>query len=346
LAPDARFRAALISLVAGNEHSAALEFDSLARRYPSSTEALGAVYWAGRAWSTLGDTAAARSRWRTVLAPRPVSWYGLLAAERLGVDAPVPPVAADTFASYPALTAGLARAALLDTIGFTPEAKLEYDQLASDADESVERLLATAAAFRERRMASRSITLARRALARGAPDDQRINRLIYPITQQQALRAEAKANGLDPVLVAALIRQESSFEPTAVSPAGAVGLMQVMPDVGRQLARGAGFPVWDVNLLEQPDVNIQLGTRHLAELMRGYTEVGHALAAYNAGQSRVKRWRTKRGADDVEVFVERIPYVETRDYVRIIERNEALYRALYGADLSIPAPGDSSGAAR
>ncbi|HUR28014.1 MAG TPA: lytic transglycosylase domain-containing protein, partial [Planctomycetota bacterium] len=309
-----------------------------------SSEALGAVYWAGRAWSSLGDTAAARARWRTVLAPRPVSWYGLLAARRLSVDAPIPAVAPDSFVEYPVLNAALARAALLDTLGFAPEAKLEYDQMASDADESVERLLATAAAFRERRMASRSINLARRALARGAPDDQRVNRLLYPITQREALRAESKANGLDPVLVAALIRQESSFEPAAVSPAGALGLMQVMPNVGRLLAKGAGFPVWDVNLLEQPDVNIQLGTRHLAELMRGYSEVGHALAAYNAGQSRVTRWRAKGGADDIEVFVERIPYVETRDYVRIIERNQAMYRALYGEDLSAPGTGGDSGA--
>jgi soluble lytic murein transglycosylase len=103
-----------------------------------------------------------------------------------------------------------------------------------------------------------------------------------------------------------------------------------MPDVGRTVARSLGFPLWDPVLLYQADVNARLGTRHLADLFRQYDELPHILAAYNAGMSRVERWRTKAGVDDPEMFTERIPYVETRDYVRIILRNRDLYRALYG----------------
>lgn len=144
-----------------------------------------------------------------------------------------------------------------------------------------------------------------------------------------ALGAEAAANDLDPSLVAALIRQESRFNPRATSGAGARGLMQIMPRVGRTIATGLEYPTWDAALLYQPGVSLQLGTSHLADLLSGYTDNGRALAAYNAGASRVERWARKHGTDDDEIFVERIPYRETRDYVRIVERNRELYRSLY-----------------
>ena len=106
--------------------------------------------------------------------------------------------------------------------------------------------------------------------------------------------------------------------------------MQLMPDVGRALWRGEGGAAWTPDLLFVPDVNLALGMRHLAAGLRGYPDPAYALAAYNAGGSRVARWRRYAGADDPELFVERIPFVETRDYVRVVLRNRELYRALYG----------------
>jgi soluble lytic murein transglycosylase len=164
----------------------------------------------------------------------------------------------------------------------------------------------------------------------GAPADARTYRLIYPIVHEDALLAEAAEHGLDPNLMAALIRQESNFNPAATSPAGARGLAQVMPELGERLARELAYPVWDPILLYQPDVSIQLGAVHLRELFSRYDQRAHILAAYNAGISRVERWSKRVGVEDPEVFAERISFVETRDYVRIIQRNEALYRALYG----------------
>ena len=87
--------------------------------------------------------------------------------------------------------------------------------------------------------------------------------------------------------------------------------------------------MWDPVLLWQGEVSLQLGTMHLRELHDRYPEPVRVLAAYNAGASRVDRWATKVGADDPEVFAERIPFTETRDYVRIIQRSRELYRALY-----------------
>jgi soluble lytic murein transglycosylase len=209
--------------------------------------------------------------------------------------------------------------------------------LARSGDSSPERLLVLANALRSHGMASQAIQIARRALALGAPADARTYRLIYPVVHEDALFAEAAEHRLDPSLMAALIRQESNFNPSATSPAGARGLAQVMPELGERLARALDYPVWNPVLLYQPDVSIQLGAVHLRELFSQYQQRAHILAAYNAGISRVERWSKRIGVDDPEVFAERISFVETRDYVRIIQRNEEIYRALYGSDLA-PAP--------
>ncbi|HEY9479342.1 MAG TPA: transglycosylase SLT domain-containing protein [Gemmatimonadaceae bacterium] len=329
LAASAGFRAALIAFVSGAELTAAREMDALAKRHPDSPEALAALYWSGRAWSATGDTSTARSRWLQVERLSRLSYYSMLAARRLGRDAWAPPMAPDSFAVAPAADSALSRAARLERLGLTAEARFEYDYLTRHAGDSAEQILATAAAFRAHGFASRGISLAQRARERGATAQARVYRLLYPVSLDDALAAECRTHGLDPSLVAALIRQESRFNPRATSPVGARGLMQIMPPVGRTIATGMGYPAWDAALLYQPDVSLQLGTSHLAELLAGYADTGRALAAYNAGASRVTRWSKKLGTDDPEVFVERIPYRETRDYVRIVQRNRELYRSLY-----------------
>ncbi|MGH7536954.1 MAG: lytic transglycosylase domain-containing protein, partial [Gemmatimonadales bacterium] len=257
------------------------------------------------------------------------SYYASRSARWLGLEAWVPPAAADSFVPLPAADSAVARASLLQRLGLPAESGLEYDALMRRADSSSERLLALAHAFRLRGLASQSILLARRALAAGAAPDTRTYRLLYPVIHEAALVAEAAEQEVDPSFVAALIRQESMFNPSATSPAGARGLMQVMPDLGARLADLLGYPVWDPVLLYQPDVSLQLGSHHLRELLDRYREPVHILAAYNAGVSRVERWVGKVGVEDPEVFAERIPFVETRGYVRVIQRNQELYRALY-----------------
>ena len=334
-APTARFRAAMSVLLSGKPKLAAREFDQLAERYPGSDEALGAVYWAGRAWASAGDSALARVRWQTVTTRDPLSYYAALSANRLGNGAWSPPAAPDSFAADPVIAQVVDRAALLSRLGLRQEARWELDRLVKSPDTSPERLLVLANAFRSQGMASQAIQLARRALAQGAPADARTFRLIYPIVHIDALLAEATEQGLDPTFIAALIRQESNFNPGATSPAGARGLAQVMPELGERLARELNYPVWDPVLLYQPDVSIQLGAFHLRELLGRYDQRAHILAAYNAGSPRVERWSKRIGVDDPEVFAEQISFVETRDYVRIIQRNVEIYRALYGDEIGI-----------
>lgn len=328
-APAARFRAAMVELLTGDAGMAGREFDELARRYPRSDEALASVYWAGRAWSMAGDSDKAHARWRKATVGDPTSYYASLAAHRLGMAAWAPAAAVDTFMPVPDADSVVRRAALLARLGMTTEARREHESLARSSEASTERMLAVADAMRAQGLASQAIQLARKALAKGAPADARTYRLVYPVVHQDALLAEAAEQRLDPSFVAALIRQESMFNPAATSPAGARGLMQVMPDLGGKLAASLGYPVWDPVLLYQPDVSLQLGSYHLQELAVRYTEPSHILAAYNAGASRVERWTKRTGVDDPEVFAERIPFVETRGYVRVIQRNQELYRSLY-----------------
>jgi soluble lytic murein transglycosylase len=328
-AATAAFRAATIALLAGDAAGAAAEFDAVAARFPRSEEAGAATYWAGRAWHATGDTATARARWETLAAGDPGSYYTGLAFHRLALPDWAPPAAADSFVPIPGADSAMERAALLARLGLLPESRWEYDRLVRQSDTSAERLLALAHAFRRDGLAAQAIQLARRALALGAPSDARTYRLLYPVVLEDALLAEAREHGLDAGFVAALIRQESMFNPTATSPVGARGLMQVMPDLGGRLAQSLAYPVWDPVLLYQPDVSLQLGAFHLQELTGRYAQTVHVLAAYNAGVSRVERWSQRVGVDDPEVFTERIPFAETRGYVRAIQRNQDIYRSLY-----------------
>jgi soluble lytic murein transglycosylase len=253
-----------------------------------------------------------------------------VSAQRLAQPGWSPSAAARTPQLDSTLLAALKRAKLLEELGLGAEAEREYDWVTTEAQRSTEATVAAAHAFQERGMTSRAIRLANRALWAGASRDEYLFRVLYPVGYESTLTRQAARHGLDPALVAALIRQESSFEPRATSVAGARGLMQIMPNVGRQLARSADYPFWDAALLYQPDVSLELGTEHLAGLLDDYKDVRHALAAYNAGSSRAKRWLTKPGTDDPEVFIERIPFTETRGYVRVILRNREMYRTLYG----------------
>jgi soluble lytic murein transglycosylase len=327
-AASARLHVAVIDFAQGNNRAAAIGFDSLALRYPRSDELSAARYWSGRAYAAAGDDATARLRWRDAARTTSVSYYATLAARKLGEDPWAPAPRADSFASFAAIDSALARIALLERLGMDTEARFELDAIDDAATASPERIAATAHAFIEHGQASRAIRLAQKLIDAGQRD-ARAYRLLYPLVDGDELVRTARANKLDPWLVAGLIRQESYFNPHAVSVANARGLMQVLPSVGEEVAKSLRFPVWSPAVLFDADANLQLGTAHLAAFMKEYDALPRVLAAYNAGGSRVTRWSTKAGTDDPELFVERIPYVETRDYVRIVQRNADVYRLLY-----------------
>jgi soluble lytic murein transglycosylase len=162
---------------------------------------------------------------------------------------------------------------------------------------------------------------------------------FFPVRYLSIVNRHAARNHLDPNLILAVIRQESAFNEAARSKANARGLMQVLPTTGRLLARQAGISPYSTAKLNEPEANIALGTAYLAERLRKYGgRMELALAAYNAGDIRVDRWLQEFGNADMVEFVERIPFSETRSYVKQVMSNRVHYR-LHTAQNSAPAPG-------
>ena len=327
-APVALFKAGLIAYIAGDYKAASNELDSIVALYPNADDALAAGYWSGRAWKERGDTASANRRWRAVIAKEGGSYYSVQSARRLGVPLLADKSMDDKYPQVDEVDAATRRIEILKDFGMDTEARFEQDYLFANAAKSNDALVATAHALAGTDQSTRSINLGRKAVETVGPSAQNY-RLVYPVLVREKLIESSKANGLDPILVASLIRQESNFNPRATSPVGARGLMQVMPPVGRTLARSKGIPGYSDESLYDPVVNIELGTTHLSSLFRRTSNIERVLAAYNAGESRVARWIQKKGSSDPEIFTERIPFVETRDYVRSIVRNRAFYSSLY-----------------
>ncbi|MBA2292730.1 MAG: tetratricopeptide repeat protein [Gemmatimonadales bacterium] len=337
-APRGALLAALIPMARNDPATAERELRRALGTYATSSEGDAIRYWLARATAATGRQVTADSLLRTLLARGPESYYATRAAIRLDTvpwSSSEPPLS-----SADSLATTFARVALLERIGLETEARHELDFLGTRAS-TASTLLVIAEAMREQGHTARASQLGQRAIAAGAPRDARIYRLIYPLPWADALLAAGEREDVDALLAASVIRQESAFQPHATSRTDARGLMQVMPSVGKELGRNFGFTDLDPALLWQPELNISLGMRHFGNALKRYPEPERALAAYNAGQSRVNRWTATllsgpnnrpvtAPLDDVELFVERIPFIETRDYVRIVIRNAAMYRMLYG----------------
>lgn len=154
---------------------------------------------------------------------------------------------------------------------------------------------------------------------------------LYPLPYWDLIKAAAEKNDLDPWVVASLIRQESAFDSNARSPANALGLMQMIPPVAKAEAKKVGMSDFENEDLYAPEVAIRLGTSHLGGLVKGLQgSFICSFASYNAGRPPVDKWLGYYPAGDPLSFVERIPYQETRNYVRSILRNFINYRRIYG----------------
>ena len=157
----------------------------------------------------------------------------------------------------------------------------------------------------------------------------------YPLRYPEAVREYAGKASLDPVLVAAVIRVESRFRADAVSPRGALGLMQVMPETGRWIAAQLGLASFTPEMLLDPFFNLRMGTWYLAHLWEEFHgDPVLALAAYNGGRGRVREWLRRKGwslGDENPSFpIQSIPYGETRRFVAAVLRDVGRYRLLHG----------------
>jgi soluble lytic murein transglycosylase len=149
-------------------------------------------------------------------------------------------------------------------------------------------------------------------------------RLWYPLRYEHIVRGHARNYRLDPALLAAVIYQESKFEADARSDSGAIGLMQLLPDTAKGIAVHTGGNAFVVDDLYDPEINVRYGAWYLRHLLNKYGDERTALAAYNAGQDNVDRWRRAgRG----------IGFSETRAYVDRVEELKTIYRRAYGDEL-------------
>lgn len=295
-----------------------------------------ATYWAGRARAARGDSAGAAALYREVRAREPLSYYALQAAQRLRQPYWPIPLRADSAAvpedadAMETVARWMYAVDLLRAAGLDDEASAEVARRVKEAGENRALLYPLAESINERGYTSQGIRIALALQQKDEPVSARFLRILYPLPYRGIIEGEARARGLEPALVAAMIRQESWFNATAVSGPGARGLMQVMPETGRGVAAGLGIRQWDAELLFNPEINVALGTRFLADQVRAYDgSLPSVFGAYNAGPGRIRTWSRFPEYRDEELFTERIPFTETRDYVKILTRNMALYRGLY-----------------
>jgi soluble lytic murein transglycosylase len=285
-----------------------------------------------------GDTSAAYRLWTQLGREDSLGYYGTMARATVGMPRPrfqphPRPV------TTPAIRVMLDRVDLLHAAGMEEEAEQVVRLAVALEDRPVQEMLDLAEGLIERGRVSQGIRLGWRAAGTLTLNDPRVVRAIFPWPLRDLIEREAAEYGVDPYLLAGLIRQESSFMREATSRAGARGLMQLMPPTARGVARRLGID-WGDELLGVADANLHVGTAHLTALLETYDgDVILALAAYNAGGRPVARWRRYPEASDPLRFVERVPYQETRGYLKTVLRNIELYRALHPPDESLPGDG-------
>ena len=332
----ARMRLGGMALAAGRLEEAVREFDEYRNTHRSGSSYQQATYWSGQAQSRLGRSDEARARFLEARRNDPFSYYGGIAGTELGDDgiaARLEPAPASSERFERDVQRALARVDLLREIGWSEAAAFEMERVRRHFASYDGALYTLAEALNERGFVTAGILLGREIRRREGAWNARLLRIVYPFPFRAIIEAEARDRGVDPFLAAALIRQESMFNPTARSGVGALGLMQVMPATGASLARRLGVAGFKPDMLTRPELNVHFGMAYLADQLRSYGgRLDLVLAAYNAGPGRVSRWRAFPEYQDRLLFAERIPYEETRDYVRIVQNNRRMYALLYGAD--------------
>ena len=321
-------------------------FEAAAAAFPRSDYRPSWLYWSARAREKLGQRQIAEARMRLVHADYFHSYYGRLAAARLApARAGNPPIDGGSIvtasltdaqpapAAAPPPTAALIRDLLAAGLHDDGMNELRYAQKAWGTSPAIEATIAWI--HHQKGDLRRAITLMRRAYPQfltsgGTAVPAEILQVIFPLTYWDAIKRHAAVYELDPYIVAALIAQESTFDPHARSVANAWGLMQIVPSTGRRLATALGIRRFSTSMLTQGETNIRLGTLYFKRLVQQFGGTHYALASYNAGENRVVRWKAERPGMEEDEFIDDIPFPETQNYVKRILGTAEDYRRLYG----------------
>lgn len=345
MAPGSHWHAAWLTYRTGDKKAAAQLFDEQIARYPGEEHVSAAIYWRGVIYQDVEQNpAAAAAYYKKLTDAYSHYYYADLAQRRLTSLGAITPAAIPELADLsdppeqdltdqiPDDDIHVERARLLANAGL---GQYIVPEIAAAPDSTNWGAYAEAEIYSSYGENWRAMQIMKRKVHSyfAVPIDS-IPRsywsLLFPQPYWPVLQRESEKQDLDPYLVASLIRQESEFNPGAISYANAWGLMQLLPRVGRELARKNHIHPYRTSYLLNPDVNLQLGTIYFRQLMDEFNgQPEYALAAYNAGDDRVRAWLADGPYASLPEFVESIPFTETREYVEAILRNREIYRQLY-----------------
>ncbi len=345
----ANWKAAWLTYRQGKKDEAKSLFDAQVRDYPRSSEVVAALYWRARVAEDEHDYGKARAWYLKIVNRYSQYYYADLSRVRLKTLPPDPKTIDDPLlAKIPGVDPAnlnwrdmeippddlrAQKALLLENGALYDQAVREFQGAASDGRSSWA-LAAIAHVYQDGGHYDQALRALKRALpgyfGMSLEDLPRpVWEGLFPRAYWDDMKRYSSGNQLDPFLVAALVRQESEFNPAAISRANAIGLMQLLPSTGRKMARELHVR-YSLGMLTLPGANLQLGTRYFHQLLDKFDgNIEYALAAYNAGTDRVEDWKAAGNFRDIPEFVESIPFTETREYVQAIMRNAQVYRRLY-----------------
>jgi len=344
----AHWKVAWLSSRQGRAQDAKQGFDEQIALYPASSEVPAALYWRARYAEEDNELAKARAYYLKLSDRFRNFYYAELARQRLKVLKVTDPVEYALLDRVPPLNMGskvvssdppaedlrVQKAQLLENGALVDFAVREI-QATADVQDGTWALAETARLYQDSGRYDRAIEVMKRGVpnyfAVDVPELPRVYwEALFPKAYWDDLKRFSTQNELDPYLVASLIRQESEFNPNAISHANAVGLMQLLPVTGKKVAKDVKLHHFNASQLYTPAVNLQLGTRYFKTMVDKFGSFEYALAAYNAGSDRVEDWLAQGKYRDPQEFVESIPFTETREYVQAILRNANVYKQLYG----------------
>lgn len=350
----AGWRLGWIHYLDGKFDNAFNRFQEAAKRFPDSSFIEYNLYWSAKSAEKLDKKDVARDLYTKVIQQYPYTFHGIRAKDRLqalGVN--LGPLmqnknpASSAEESSPEFKRPLnarekfhyIRANELAKLGLKQEARNEIGELQKTIRKNLAGVLWLSNLYHQVEGYAESLRLLH--LYKDfttKPKERNLSekfwKRFFPLAYKEAILANAKYRKVDPFFVNGIIRQESLFDSQALSPAGARGLMQIMPATGEKLYPKTKLKKpFETDALFDPDLNIRLGVKYVSQLNKRFGENGmHILISYNAGPHVLKKWLKRFGhLQDQDVFIESIPYPETRRYVKHVLRNLGIYKALYSA---------------
>lgn len=329
--------------LAGDDAVALATFAKYVQTYPDADYTTNALFWSGKIYTRQGNIERRDEQFKRLIQLFPYSYYAYRAREIAGLPL-TPPGIIESGYDFPQLDAsasveketGLALVRSLLEIGLPREAAHEVKLLAAHHPDDAAlafRLADLYAAAGEHFAANVLLQRRFRNIVRhgGTGVPQRFWEILFPLPYRELIEPAAVRNSVDPFLVASIIRQESGFEPTVVSNAGAIGLMQLMPAEAVRIATLGGLPPSGREQLFDPATNLAMGAAEIRQKLDAMQNREMlAIAAYNAGEEAVQRWLARTPLDDVDLFIDSIPFAETKLYVKNVTRNQYEYRRIHG----------------